>query len=147
MKSFNLNEFSLGGTLGHSFMLIFGITLNCLEFHSPLTNNCNKTKGEIKLWLFKIIVFACELESMAMVVTPVIKILFQQNYSYWKEFLNLGKFLLQQSEEQRCSKLVIHCYNPYFWTLVIGGVPFIHHFVTHVNACQHATITQRFTTG
>ena len=115
--------------------------------HSPLTNNCNKTKGEIKLWLFKIIVFACELESMAMVVTPVIKILFQQNYSYWKEFLNLGKFLLQQSEEQRCSKLVIHCYNPYFWTLVIGGVPFIHHFVTHVNACQHATITQRFTTG
>ena len=65
--------------------------------HSPLTNNCNKTKGEIKLWLFKIIVFACELESMAMVVTPVIKILFQQNYSYWKEFLNLGKFLLQRS--------------------------------------------------
>ena len=43
------------------------------------------------MWLFKIIVFACELESMAMVVTPVIKILFQQNY--WKEFLNLGKFL------------------------------------------------------
>ena len=65
--------------------------------HSPLTNNCNKTKGEIKLWLFKIIVFACELESMAMVVTTVIKILFQQNYSYWKEFLNLGKFLLQRS--------------------------------------------------
>ena len=32
-----------------------------------------------------------------MVVTPVIKILFQQNYSYWKEFLNLGKFLLQRS--------------------------------------------------
>ena len=28
-----------------------------------------------------------------------------------------------------------HCCNPYFWSLVITRVPFIHHSVTHVNAC------------